>query len=274
MSPSPMVEPLQVAKAHEGTLVSPAGRVLPAEFVSSHGMHDSELRLLFQPVVSLVSGKPIGAEALIRWVSVDGAVANNGLWIPEAEDLGVMRELDEAVAGAAIRCAADVQRANPAFTLAFNVSVSSVCESFVEDIIGRSAAAGVDPGGIDIEVTESFRIRNPEQLAGHLAVLREAGFGVLLDDFGTGWGTLTHLDTLPLSGVKLDRSFVDRLGEDPQSGAIATAVQTLTSLLGVKVIAEGVERGGQVRELLNMGYDAAQGWLFGRPAPMGALQLS
>ena len=137
----------------------------------------------------------------------------------------------------------------------------------VGNVLGAIASAGIEPRQLSFEITESVLMEDVERSAMVLRSLRDIGVGLAIDDFGTGYSSLSYLERFPVDALKIDRSFISRLGSDPTDSAIVSAVITLGHALGLTVTAEGVETAAQLRILADLGCDAAQGYLFARPIP-------
>jgi EAL domain-containing protein (putative c-di-GMP-specific phosphodiesterase class I) len=133
-------------------------------------------------------------------------------------------------------------------------------------------AAGLEPGGLCLEITESAVMDDAQSAAESLRALRQLGVSLAIDDFGTGYSSLGYLKRFPIDTLKVDRAFVDGLGEDPEDSAIVAAVVSLGHALGVRVAAEGVETPEQLAELRRLGCDEAQGYYFARPVPAATLE--
>jgi diguanylate cyclase (GGDEF)-like protein len=233
-------------------------------------LHDNELRLHYQPVVTLERGDMIGVEALIRWQHPQQGLLGPADIIPVAESSGLIIDIGRWVLHEACRQMAIWQCEHPGTaprTMSINVSARQLREtSFARDVIAALTHNGLEPRHLTIEITESTAVGGGAT-AETLAELHAAGVRIALDDFGTGQSTFTLLATLPIDQIKLDRSFVP----DGGSNVIATAVLQLASGFGVETVAEGVETTNQVQSLLALGYDRAQGYHFARPVPAEGL---
>lgn len=224
-----------------------------------------QFRLHYQPVVSAArSGDIVGLEALLRWQGPDGGLASPDGFVPTLESTGLIVSVGYWV----IRQALTQQKAwrDGGFDpprIAVNISaVQLQQEDFVErvlDILSKQ------PGMIDFEITETVLMNNVESNIGKLQRLRDMGIGIAVDDFGIGYSSLSYLTQLPVSTVKIDRAFVDKMTTDAQSMAVVSAIISLSRALRLKVVAEGVETEEQARFLRLLGCDELQGYLFGRP---------
>ena len=230
-----------------------------------------ELRLHYQPVVSLKDRTVVGAEALIRWQHPERGLLAPGAFIPVAEESSLILDLGEWVLVEACRQLAAWDEALPGeFTLAVNVSARQFSDSCLVDIV-RSAleGAGADPGRLSLELTESVLMR---QDGAHdaLLALKDLGVRVVLDDFGTGYSSLSYLSRFPLDGLKVDRSFVAKMTQGSPEHAIIAAVGTMAESMHIEVVAEGIETETQLGALTRLGYQLGQGFLFAKPTPADA----
>ncbi len=237
-----------------------------------------ELRLLYQPMLSLERDAFVGAEALVRWQHPSRGLLAPADFIGVAEDSGLIAPLGAWVLNEACRqaaaWAAEAEATGvhgPAFgppprTVSVNLSPRQLSHSDVPALLERALEeSGVDPALIELEITESVLM---EQSAAALATLRrlkELGVRLVLDDFGTGWSSLGYLKRFPIDALKIDREFVDGLGTEAEDTAIVTAVLSMAAALELDVIAEGVETEAQLAWLREHGCGYAQGFLLGRP---------
>lgn len=231
------------------------------------GIARGELQLFAQPIVNR-ERRVIGEEGLIRWFSsVLGTVAPDD-FIPLAEQTGVIVEIGDWVMEEACRTlstwSADPARAE--LTLSVNVSERQLrAEGFGERVREIIARHGVRPDRLRVELTESVLHSDLDHTVGVLGMLRSEGVQSALDDFGTGYSSLSYLQHLPVQQLKIDRSFVTTVVEDPQAAAIAQTIVWLGRTFQLQVVAEGVETEAQFAKLRDIGVDAFQGYLFGRP---------
>ncbi|HSO95474.1 MAG TPA: EAL domain-containing protein [Acidimicrobiia bacterium] len=232
-----------------------------------------ELRVFYQPVISLTDGACVGVEALVRWQHPDRGLLAPRDFIPLAEETGLVVPMGHWVLHAAVTQAADwrrVQRDPGRFRLSVNLSGRQLQDpglaDGVEDLLDT---VGLDPQALCVEITESVLMDDAD--AGALKALKAIGVRVSVDDFGTGYSSLGYLRRFPVDEVKIDRSFVARLGTDPADAAIVAAVVSLGHALGVEVVGEGVETESQLHELRALGADAAQGFYFSPPQPAADL---
>jgi diguanylate cyclase (GGDEF)-like protein len=226
------------------------------------------LEVHYQPVVAAAGGAMTGVEALLRWThETRGAIAPS-VFIPLAEQSGLMPQLGEFVLRRAL---ADGARW-PNLTVAVNLSPVQIRDrKLVELVRAVIAETGIAPSRVIFEVTEGVLIDDPQVTLQRLEALRALGVSIALDDFGTGYSSLSYLQKFPFSQIKIDRAFVASLGSTGHAGAIIQSVVALGHALGMKVLAEGVETDEQ-RVLLRLaGCDEMQGFLFAKPRPAEAI---
>ncbi|HEX7354726.1 MAG TPA: EAL domain-containing protein [Mycobacteriales bacterium] len=230
-----------------------------------------ELRLHYQPIVTLPEGRVVGVEALVRWQHPVRGLLPPGEFIPLAEETGMIVPIGTWVLEEACRQAQIWEaRGCHGLTLSINLSARQITQSdFVKNIAAIVEGADLDPGRvrIEMEVTESLLMADPEAITATLAEIRNLGVSLAIDDFGTGYSSLAYLKWFPIDTVKVDRSFVSDIDTDPRERAIVQSVVDLGHALGLSVIGEGVETESQRAELAAIGCDLAQGYLFARPGP-------
>jgi diguanylate cyclase (GGDEF)-like protein/PAS domain S-box-containing protein len=255
---------------------------MQAQFVDKLGFeHDlrraverQELFLSYQPIVSLESGQLIAFETLLRW-NRRGAAVPPSEFIPVAEELGLMEPLGVWVLQQACGQFAEWRRRHPHSPITHitvNVSTKQLVQpKFTEIVKTVIHDAHMEPGALHLEITETALMREPDLVVSVLNELRSFGVRIYLDDFGTGFSSLSHLHRLPVDALKLDRSFVVSLTQKDRP-AIVESILALAQTLGTPVIAEGVETEDQLRELSRLGCASAQGNLFSTPLPAGAAE--
>lgn len=234
------------------------------------GIAADQLELYYQPQVATGCGV-VGAEALVRWNHPRRGLLAPALFIPLAEETGLIQPLGDWVLAAACRqlaaWAGDAALAK--LTLAVNVSAPQFLhDDFVAHVLKLLAQAGARPDRLKIELTESLLVQNADAVVAAMLALRNHGVRFSLDDFGTGYSSLTYLKRLPLDQLKIDQSFVRNLEHDANDAAIARSVAALAHSLGLAVIAEGVETLAQRDFLAGAGCTLYQGYYFSRPLPL------
>jgi diguanylate cyclase (GGDEF)-like protein len=226
-----------------------------------------QVRLVYQPVLDLGSGRLHGFEALVRWSHPGLGQVAPAEFIPIAEETGLILRLGEAILEMA--CAAAATWPDP-IRLAVNLSPMQLCSPGLPGIVARAIArAGIDPGRMELEITETALLQESEDALAVLQDLRGVGIRIALDDFGTGFSSLRHLTSLPVDLIKIDRSFVSKMVTRADCRAIVSSVASLARQLGLATTAEGVETEEQLRLVAAAGCTAAQGFLIGKPVPVG-----
>jgi diguanylate cyclase (GGDEF)-like protein/PAS domain S-box-containing protein len=231
---------------------------------------DEQLELFYQPVVSLSDARVIGFEALIRWRHPEQGLIPPDQFIPVAEDCGLIEYIGSWVLRTACAQARAWMDAGYApIRMAVNVSVLQLAsEAFLDMLRDALAESGFPPERLELEITESSiqTIEHSRDLFGHIHAL---GPSISIDDFGTGFSSLSLLKYLPIDRVKIDRAFTRDLPQDQNDVAITRAIVALAKSLGLALIAEGVETAAQQEFLLALGCEEAQGYLFSKPLPVG-----
>jgi diguanylate cyclase (GGDEF)-like protein/PAS domain S-box-containing protein len=234
-----------------------------------------ELRVFYQPVISLYDGKCVGVEALVRWQHPERGLLAPREFIPLAEETGLIVPMGIWLLENACAQVAEWKRAlrNPSgFRLSVNLSGRQLQSPDLAAIVRHTVeSAGLMPDELCVEITESILMEDADAGVGSLKALKAIGIRVSVDDFGTGYSSLGYLRRFPVDEVKIDQSFIAQLGTDPADAAIVAAVVSLGHALGVSVVGEGVETERQLEELRELGADAAQGFLFAPPQPAGDL---
>ena len=228
-----------------------------------------ELRLDYQPVVSLRDHSIVGVEALVRWDHPDRGVVMPTEFISVAEENGMIDQIGRWVLDRACRQAARWCTFRPdsaPIGISVNLSAVQVGKRDLPDMVATVLrATGLDPACLSLEITETVMLRDIEPLSDVLRALKALGVRLALDDFGTAYSSLGYLTHLPLDTLKIDRSFVDGLGTERRDTAITEAIVAMSRALSLNVVAEGVETQLQVDELCRLGCQLAQGYHFSRP---------
>jgi EAL domain-containing protein (putative c-di-GMP-specific phosphodiesterase class I) len=226
-----------------------------------------EFVLHYQPQFDLKTDRVDGVEALVRWRHPQRGLVPPGEFIPAAEASGLVRPLGAWVLAEACRQARAWRDAGLTLVVAVNLSPSELRHGGVLHAIDSALrASGLDPGLLELEITEGLLLEHAEGATDRiLHGLAARGVRLSLDDFGTGYSSLAYLRRLPVQRIKIDRSFVRDIGTDPEDEAVVQAIVSLGHTLGKEVVAEGVESEAQLGFLRELGCDAAQGFLLARP---------
>ena len=249
-----------------------ADRLLDVEMALHQAIAGDELRVHYQPIVSLRTGRVDSVEALVRWQHPTEGLLGPNEFIGIAEQTGLVVELGEWVLRQACQQAVAWSTAHPELAaLAVSVNLSGrqlTREDLVSAISGVLADTRLDPGRLVLEITESVLL---DDVMATLEEIKALGVSLSIDDFGTGYSSLSYLKRFPVDFLKIDKSFVDGLGRYPADAAVVTAIVALASGLGITTVAEGVETAAQLAELVNIGCDKAQGHLFCAAKPSDAI---
>ncbi|WP_262281515.1 EAL domain-containing protein [Micromonospora sp. MA102] len=279
---------VSAARPERGAPDLPAGGVGPAGVAAiraaeqrggtgSAGLDDpagdpGEITMYYQPQIAIATGEVVGVEALLRWRHPRRGMVDPGELIQVAEQSAVMRLLTRRVVDDVVEQVAKWSAAGVTLRAALNVSVRDLHTGEIADqIADRLARYGLPPDRLQVEITEGALMADPRRVLASITQLHRIGVGIALDDFGTGYSSLQHLRRLPLSEVKVDRSFVLGMADDADDAAIVRSMIELAGALGLRVVAEGVEDERTWRLLHAAGCDVAQGWFYARPMPAGEL---
>jgi EAL domain-containing protein (putative c-di-GMP-specific phosphodiesterase class I) len=240
-----------------------------------YGIGADQLRLHYQPIMSLVSGQPVGVEALVRWQHPERGLLAPVHFLDLAEDTDLISALGGWVLNEACRMAVSLQgRSGTPLTVAVNLSGRQLSDrGLVATVQAALDAQGCGADRLVFEVTETALVTDMAAAADSLRELQRLGAGVALDDFGTGYAPLLYLKQLGADDLKIDRSFVSGLGKDDYDTAIVASLISLAHHLNIRCVAEGVETLAQLELLQQLGCDFAQGYLFCRPTDAASLQV-
>ncbi len=241
-------------------------------------LRGSQFLLHYQPIVELHSGYLLGVEALVRWQHPERGLVLPGEFIPIAEETGQIVPLGRWVLAQACREVKVWQARLPEgrqVRVGVNVSAAQLSKSDIcADVRKALAISEIDPGCLVIELTESVLMQNSESVLATLQALKKLGVRIAIDDFGTGYSSLSYLHRFPIDILKIDRSFVERLGGVEGGEDFTRAIITLGNTLDLEVVAEGIELEHQQRGLIELGCVAGQGYYYSKPALLHELEYS
>ena len=227
------------------------------------GLEHGQFLPYFEPQVDLATGAIVGFEVLARWSHPLSGIIGPDVFIPVAEDIGVIGRLSEQVISEALREACDW---DPSIKISVNISPSQLTDGWLAQRIVRILAeTGFPADRLVVEVTESSLFADMELARTIVTSLKNQGVRLALDDFGTGFSSLSHLRSLPFDIIKIDRSFVSDMHSKRENGAIIRAVTTLAGALSVPVCVEGIENEATYEAVVTLGCAIGQGWYFGKP---------
>jgi diguanylate cyclase (GGDEF)-like protein/PAS domain S-box-containing protein len=235
---------------------------------------NDELELHHQPVIDLSSGRIVGVEALARWRHPYRGLVSAGDFVPLVEELGLGMQLGEWVVGQSVAALSVVRAAypdDPRFRVGMNLSAHDLTPHMIGVIDRALAAHAMTADGLLVEVTESAVAQDEREARSVLQELRGRGVEVAIDDFGTGYASLSILAAFPVDYLKIDRSFVNGMGDSQEGTALIAGVIGLSTSLGLRVVAEGIETEEQRAALLELGCPTGQGWLFDPALPLDEL---
>jgi diguanylate cyclase (GGDEF)-like protein len=228
----------------------------------------NQLLLHYQPKVDLGTGRIDGVEALVRWQHPEQGLLAPDAFIPQAERYGFMRMLTSGVLAMALDQVREWRDGDGPRNVAVNVSASNLLDTDLPEQIASLLSLRELPGdALTVEITEGVLMADPERASLVLHRLRSLGVRISIDDYGTGYSSLARLRDLPVTELKLDRSFVQQVSGDPRADAIVESTIQLAHSLGLKLVAEGIESEAVARRLAAMGCDVGQGYHLGRPVP-------
>jgi len=230
-----------------------------------HGLEHGQFIPFFEPQIDLVTGEIIGFEVLARWNHPLSGVIGPDVFIPIAEDIGVIGRMSEQVIGEALRHAASW---DADLKISVNISPTQFTDGWLAQRIVRLLTETAFPANrLVVEITESSLIADLDLARSIVSSLKNQGVQLALDDFGTGFASLSNLRSLPFDMIKIDRSFVTNIQGNKESLAITRAVTTLANALSVPVCVEGIESEGALEAVVALGCEVGQGWYFGKPMP-------
>jgi EAL domain-containing protein (putative c-di-GMP-specific phosphodiesterase class I) len=223
---------------------------------------DNELEVFYQPVVRSSDLSVIGLEALVRWNSPEFGAVSPAVFIPVAEETGLIHQVGRFVVARACR---DLHRW-PGVRMALNISPVQLRDpNFANELLAQVVANGLTPDRFELELTEGILVTNPTLAKRKLGMLKEFGFALALDDFGTGFSSIGYLRQFPFDILKIDRSFVRDVGLSATANALIQSLVSLGDALDLAVIAEGIENEDQLKLLRLVQCESVQGYLISRP---------
>jgi len=232
-------------------------------------IRNGELRTVYQPLIDMRTGRPIGAEALVRWEHPTDGLRSPDQFIGLAEESGLITRIGELVLDDACRQAARWVAESPEqedLLVTVNLSARQVAdEQIVEQVRAALGGSGLEPHRLVLEITETVLMQDRDAAAATLWLLKGLGVRIAIDDFGTGYSSLAYLRRFPIDMLKVAREFVDGLGRDAHDDVITRAIVELAGTLGLLTVAEGIETTQQSETVAALGCDIAQGYLFSRP---------
>ncbi|HMJ09095.1 MAG TPA: bifunctional diguanylate cyclase/phosphodiesterase [Pyrinomonadaceae bacterium] len=234
-----------------------------------HAVDRNELAMHYQPIISLVDGRLVGFEALLRWHHSEFGMIPPSRFIPIAEESGLIQSLTVWILKETGHQLASWQKIAPEYSdlmVSVNISGKHLSNNdLIDDVLNTLEVTGIEPSTLKLEITESTAMENAEHTINVLNKLKKIGVMLSIDDFGTGYSSLSYLHRLPFDTLKIDRSFVYNVGENGENSEILQTIISLAKNLKMRVIAEGIETESQLAVLQNLGCDYGQGFLLAKP---------
>ena len=239
------------------------------------GIDEKEFTLHYQPIFDLHSKKILGLEALVRWQHPRFGLLSPMKFIPLAEETNLIVPLGEWILREACRQVQhwrEIHEDLRDVSVTVNISIRQFMKKELVNIVSTALkSSGLPPQSLILEITESFMLQDTEATILKLHDLKKLGVRLAIDDFGTGYSSLSYLQRFPIDILKIDKSFVDKLGQGSEGNAVARAIIMMGDSLNLRTIAEGIEHPDQIRELQDLGCGAGQGFHFSRPIAPDAM---
>ncbi|MBQ1537731.1 MAG: EAL domain-containing protein, partial [Ruminococcus sp.] len=234
----------------------------------------NELQLFYQPKIDLATNKIMGVEALIRWIKPDGTIISPDVFVPIAESSHLIGKISDYVLNEGCRQNKLWQKMGyPNIVMSINFASTDFYQTDLKDKVFEALVrSGLDAQWLEVELTETLALSDVNFAIAQMNKLRELGVKLAMDDFGTGYSSLSYLQTLPITLLKLDRSFITDIEHDNIAYEIVSAVIRIAKSKKIETIAEGIENHVQESILRMAGCDYAQGYLYGKPMPPAELQ--
>ena len=236
-------------------------------------IENGQFEVHYQPEFVLDSGQIVGAEALLRWHHPERGLLTAGAFIALVEETGLVVDVGRWVLGEATMQAARWVRDGHDIIIRVNLSARQLRSAIVGEVQQALSAAALAPERLCLELTETAIMDDVQESARILQEFRDLGVQVAIDDFGTGFSSLAYLKRFPVDILKIDRTFVDGVGVDPDDTAIVRSVIGLARTLRLEVVAEGIEDQTQIAELVRLGCNRGQGFHLARPAPPAEIEM-
>lgn len=237
------------------------------------GIEEEEFVIHYQPILDLESNRMLGMEALVRWMHPRSGLLSPGRFIPLAEETNLIVPLGEWILHEACR---QVQtwredyESDSDVSVTVNISIRQFQQTELVEMVRKALKlSGLPPNSLILEITESFMMQDTEATILKLHELKKLGVRLAIDDFGTGYSSLSYLQRFPIDILKIDKSFIDKLGQGSEGNAVARAIIMMGDSLNLKTIAEGIEHPEQISELQSLGCEAGQGFHFAKPLSVG-----
>jgi EAL domain-containing protein (putative c-di-GMP-specific phosphodiesterase class I) len=236
-------------------------------------VREDQLVVFYQPKIGMTDGSLAGVEALVRWQHPTAGLLSPGAFIEAAEECGLIGEIGDWVLRRACQEASDLMAKGHTVPVAVNVSAMQFeSETFSDTVLEALQDSGLPPEMLELELTESTAMRDPERVIQQIEPLREMGVTFAIDDFGTGHSSLSYLTRMPFDVFKIDQTFVREMSNDDHARVVVETILALAKSLKLKTVAEGVETAEQYAQLRSLGATLAQGYLFSRPIPLDELE--